>query len=338
MDSGTDKSGCRKPASILVIGLVLACVIVLGLGLCVLTTLPKMAFLGSGEEAAPMEPAPSSIPLTSGSTPTMPSEAEETASAPEEAVESSEDTAITADTQVGEFNLSYPIWMRPGTSDSVLFTVIIPAEYAALQVEEFSRTDIAPQSVPAIGAIGSDNGTIYIDGRIRVELDSLTFQVQPEYPALQSVDLTPNTPTYWAWSLLAPVEEGFHRINVKVYLDETSDNPSWFGTYQIEILLPTPTPVPTPRPTIPPTPTQTVSQRVGDQVIDNFGDILAALIPTLIAIAAALGGFVIKPFRRRGRISELKSSMYTAETEQEIASLTSEIQHLKAIRWWQFWK
>ena len=338
MDSGTGKSGCRKPASIAVIGLVLACVVVIGLGLCFFTILPQMAFLGSGEEAAPQEPAPSSIPLTSANTPTMPSKTEEPASAMDEVVESSEDTTITADTQVGEFSLSYPIWMRPDTSDAVLFTIIIPVEFAALEVEEFSRTDIAPQSVPAIGALGSDQGTIFIDGRIRVELDSLTFQVKPEYPEVQSVDLTPNTPTYWAWSLLAPVEEGFHRINVKVFLDEESDNPSWFGTYQVEVLLPTPTPAPTPSATIPPTPTQSVSQRIGDQLIDNFGEILVALIPTILAIAAALGGFVVKPFRRRARISALESSLDTAETEQEIASITSEIQQLKAIRWWQFWK
>ncbi len=338
MDSGTEKSGRRKPALILALGLVAACVVVLGVMLCAIVTLPQFLILGgSSEEAAPPEPAPSSIPLTSGNTPTLPGEPEEPASAPEEVVESSEDTAVTTDTQVGEFNLSYPIWMRPGTSDSVLFTIVIPAEFAAMAVEEFSRNDIEPQSVPAIGALGSDEGTIFIDGRIRVELDSLTFQVQPEYPAVQNVDLSPNTPTYWAWSLLAPVEEGFHRINVGVYLDEESDAPSWFGTYQVEVLLPTPTPAPTV--VIPtPTPTQPVSQRIGDQLINNFGDILVALIPTLIAIGAALGGFVVKPFRRREAIRRLEILREAEESEAEITRLDDEIYELRAIRWWEFWK
>ncbi len=313
-------------------------------------------------------PPPTGTPTLDPRTPTalaLLTQASETQIVAVDSVETSEDTQITEETRLGEFGLTYPPWMRPSTSDSVILTIIIPEELLSISLESVSRKDISPQSAPAIGSLEQDRGNFLIDQLIRVEMDSSTIQIKDEYPQVQSIRFVPNSPTYWVWSIIAPQVEGSHRLNLKVFLDEESDSPSWFRTYQIEVLQPTPTPIlistpiltntltslptytltptvtPTPTDTLVPTPTSTptptpsVWQQINDQRINILITLISAAI---LGLVTAIGGLVRSNLRRRDKIRILERKAHASRSENERTKLNDEIQQLREIRWWQFWR
>jgi hypothetical protein len=149
-----------------------------------------------------------------------------------------------------------------------------------------------------------------IDERMKVEIAAPAFEVVRLYPQIQTVETEElETPTRWAWSLIAPETEGVHIINFKVYVDEGSETPSWLGAYQIEVKQPIPTSSEPPIPS---------SEMIDSQESGWSGiiDTLKFLLDLLAVTSTIVGGVfaIVRPYiKKRVDLAEILSQTETLE-------------------------
>ncbi len=258
--------------------------------------------------------------------------------------EESEIATVITNTRLGEVKLSYPLRVSPQSSNIVSLSIYRPARLASSNPADFLIVEIdedAINSIPPIhGDLFSDKVTILVDERMKAELSAQAFEIDPQFPAIQSVDLESiGKATNWAWAIIAPVSEGVHVLNFRVFVDEESDTPSWFGAYQIEVLAPTPIPSDTPKPTLTntPSPTLTTLRKVEENLINESTKLLLEFITLLGSISAGIFGIIRAHLKRQDEIAELEKKLGSASMEEKPA-LIDKIAKLESIKWWQFWK
>jgi hypothetical protein len=211
-----------------------------------------------------------------------------------------------------------------------------PADFLIVEIDEHAVNTIPPIH----GDLFSDKITILVDEMMKAKLSAQAFEINPHFPAIQTVDLeTIGKATNWAWSIIAPDSEGVHVLNFSVYVDEDHDTPSWFGAYQIEVLAPTPIPSDTPKPTLTntPSPTLTTLQKIEENLINESSKLLLELITLIGSISAGIFGIIRTHLKRQDEIKELKTKIKSAK-EEEKQELNGKITKLESIKWWQFWK
>ncbi|MGC9467636.1 MAG: hypothetical protein ACP5HS_03525 [Anaerolineae bacterium] len=200
-------------------------------------------------------------------------------------------------TTLGQMDLEYPLSMEPGTTDTVILEVYVPPLLASADPSRVARV-VTPQSTErASDAFETYVATIYISAAMRAELASSAFEVAEQQPAQQLVEVNAvEQPTYWMWILKAPPEAGKHVFVLKLYLD-TQSNPSWTGSFEVQVSGPpaTSTPTPTATPTLAPTPVPTTTptpvppfQAAIRDVYDNAAVVLGGILALAGAIVAAL--------------------------------------------------
>jgi hypothetical protein len=270
-----------------------------------------------------------------------------------ETLEVTGDSQVSEADRLGELDVNYPVRMSPGSSDIVRLSIQIPERLVSLAPMSVERVVLSPGSQPAIGEVSSDQATIIIGRVMRVEVSSPTFVVASEYPAVQAVDVeTIGSPTFWAWTVVAPDRVGNHILTVRVFLGEETAQPSWMRAYQVEVLEFSPTPAvpssaatlpasgssPTLMPTAAPTPTPALSERIKEGVLANVVEILISIVSLLISGMAWLLGVGYRAQKKRTeKIASLQKELAKAAAEEREA-LAKEIAQLEAVRWWQFCK
>ena len=256
---------------------------------------------------------------------------------------------------LGEILVSYPLWLRPGNSDQVKILIQLPQEVQDALVASATRVDIPATATPIVGKSEVQRSNIVIDNRIRVELASITLDVQPRTELIQDVNIQDvGQPSEWIFSIKAPADMGYHLLDVSVFLDENSDSPSWIGSYQIEVLEPTSTPQPTSAPTftatlpasptpIPtPTPTPSFCESIIIQIRDEPMDGISWLLGGLGMIALGFWKLVLPNLQRKDSIkrleAELKILKRRGAPKDVRYDMEEKIVRLRSIRWWEFWR
>jgi len=150
--------------------------------------------------------------------------------------ETTENTELSEAGALGEIEVEYPIRMTPGSSNSIFARIQIPFQLASVIPIEVDRVNIPPNAPPIVGEISSFQATILITETMRVELSSPIFTVESLYPPIQAVETNRiNTPTTWAWTIVAPGAAGKQVLTVRVYLGN-NDAPSWIRSLEIEVV------------------------------------------------------------------------------------------------------
>lgn len=281
-------------------------------------------------------PVPSSTPPGTATAVFSPTPAGET-------LEMMGDSHVSEADRLGELDVNYPVRMSPGSSDIVRLSIQIPERLVSLAPMSVERVVLSPGSQPAIGEVSSDQATIIIGRVMRVEVSSPTFAVVAEYPAVQAVDVeTIGSPTFWAWTVVAPDRVGSHILTVRVYQGEETAQPSWVRAYQVEVLefsaatQPAPGSGPTLMPTAAPTPA--LGERIKEGILANVVEILISIVSLLISGIAWLVGVGYRAQKKRTeKIASLEKEMAEAAAEEREA-LAKEIAQLEAVKWWQFCK
>ncbi|MBN1135913.1 MAG: hypothetical protein JXM73_04975 [Anaerolineae bacterium] len=188
---------------------------------------PSTATPSDRATAAPPPTATASGPLGPGTTVVL---------------ETNEGVAPTSRTALGELSIEYPLRMNAGTSNFVVLQVYIPAMLASLSPLEVERVEI-PEDAPAVaGTLNTYQATIMVGEMMRIELHSLTFDVEELYPAAQRVDLDEvNKATIWSWEIKAPGSAGAHVVTVRAYVGDEA-RPVWVRSLEIEVVGAAPTP------------------------------------------------------------------------------------------------
>ena len=282
------------------------------------------------EEAA--EPEESFLPE-----PTQPPEPTATEISPEPG-EVIDKSVVVSNSRLGEINLSYPVRVRPNTSNIVSLSISRPAMLASADPTSFHIVEMDQHAInttsPDNGELHADRSTILVDDLMKVELSAQAFEVNPHFPAIQAIDLeTPDIATNWAWTIIAPQAEGVHVISISVFLDETSVSPSWFGAYQIEVLAPISNP-----PVESGSSTESTT-RGGIEELRIFSSV-NQLLDFLTVISTILTGlFAIKRRHVKRRLALAEIIQDTEPTnENEEMELSDRISEYESIKWWQFWK
>lgn len=256
---------------------------------------------------------------------------------------------------LGEILVSYPLWMRPGNSDQVKILIQLPQEVQDALVSSANRVDIPATATPIVGKSSIHRSSIIIDDRMRVELASITLDVQPRTASIQEINIREvGQASEWIFSIKAPADLGYHLLDVSVFLDENSDSPSWIGSYQIEVLEPTSTPQPTSAPTftatlpasptpIPtPTPTPSFCESILIQIRDEPMDGISWLLGGLGVIALGFWKLVLPNLQRKDSINrledELKILKRKGAPKDARYGIEVKIARLRSIRWWEFWR
>lgn len=271
---------------------------------------------------------------------------------------------------LGEIRIKYPAWLRPGTGDMVNISIQIPRDMQDFSIDWALRIDLPATATPQIGSLENQHATILVDSRMRVELESSTLDIQPRTPAIQDIDtFGVENPSMWIFAITAPEALGKHRVDLSVFLDEESDQPSWFGSYQVEVVEPTNTPLPTatpsPRPTRTPspiptdtptftptiTPTLTFLQSTQNAVMEEPLQVIFYILGALAATATALWAAFWKVFpainNRTDRILKLYMALKDLpegtrkdekkKIEEKKKEIQAQINELKSVPWWKFW-
>ena len=201
--------------------------------------------------------------------------------------------ATTSDSEtLGELDVEYPMRVSPGSSDTVILSIYVPASLASLKPMSVERVQL-PDDVPAIiGDLNSYRTTILVAETMRAELSSPGFEVESLHPAQQQVNIHEvNQPTSWAWTIRAPSSLGRQVFTLRIYLNQEI-SPAWVGSFHVEVVESSPTRAPThtiaPTSTLAPTPLTPLSRAV-NELIDNSATVLGAV---LSFIAAMFGIYV----------------------------------------------
>jgi hypothetical protein len=276
-------------------------------------------------------------------------------------LETTEDALLSHTSKLGKLDVEYPAMMSPASSDTVIASIYIPPFLASVDRISIERI-VLPYDLPrTIGGLGLHSATLLLVERMRVELSSLSFSVKDESPPVQEISINKfNVPTYWAWTIQAPNAPGFHIFTISVFMGDDVE-PSWIGSFRVEVAeptatavptntptdtptvtatsTPTPTPTytpsPTPTPTVTPTPTPLpIVRQVRDQLVNNSATICVAFIP-LVGVIAGL--YVSnQSSKRESKVKELEATI--AKSKEERERLNREITRLRSIRWWQIWR
>lgn len=245
---------------------------------------------------------------------------------------------------LGELSINYPLWLRPGTGELVKIAIQIPSGISNISIVNGHRIDLPATVTPYIGELSIHKATIVLDNRMRIELASSTIEIQLRTPAIQDVEIDKkNVSTLWIWGITAPKEYGNHRLDVSVFLDEDSQQPSWFQSYQVEVVEPTNTPTPSHTPTLTPsrtpsptttltfTPTPSYYQSMVDNARNDPWKALSVFlgIPAVIALILASIWKILLPYLRwRQKIKNLEFDKKNA-TGNKKKAIEKELSDLK---------
>lgn len=176
---------------------------------------------------------------------------------------------------LGNIEVEYPIQLSPLTSETVFVYISIPSQLVNADIESLTRVPVSLAKLSPIEAIGKFKTNILLAERMRVELFSPSFQVESQYPTEQLVNLNKiESRTQWAWTIKAPQDTGKQVVIIRVYLLD-DQAPSWVGSFDINVITPTPTPHPTNTPVPPLT-------RIGNQLVDNSAIVLGAILTFIL--------------------------------------------------------
>ena len=174
---------------------------------------------------------------------------------------------------VADATVTYPIWLSPGTDESILFKVNVSEEVGSV-LDRYERVDVSPFEEPVVGKLAEHTSQIAIGNLVNVQINAPAFQVYSSAPDIQTVE-DPGKELLWVWSIVAPENPGSYRVNISVFLDKQSTELSWLGSFQIivqqpptETAEPSATPTTAPTPTETPLPTATLS--TGAQFIEDI--------------------------------------------------------------------
>jgi hypothetical protein len=209
--------------------------------------------------------------------------------------------------RVGQLEFEYPANILVNSSETVLLRVSLPYELASQDVTEFQRIPLPIDNPETLGFSSYITRTMLYDA-MRAKLTSPGLRVESiQGDILQRVHLDEQgVPTNWEWVIQAPNYAGKQVMVLSVYLG-ASVQPSWVGSFDINVVMPTDTPAPTETntlvppiptftlsPTITPSPTLTptsipVVKKVVKQIVDTIDAKVCIGIPA--ALAALFGVF-----------------------------------------------
>ena len=273
--------------------------------------------------------------------------------------------------RVGSLEFEYTPFMQTATSETFYLEIYIPQQYASADPFFFERIFLPSTPFNKPNNLFSFTTNVLVYPIISAQLESTDFRILPlDSQSTKIFDVTnPSSSVNWRWVVQAPNTLGKHALVLSVFIDKIPD-PSWTGSFAIEVYSPTPTPAPTstwtPLPTytsIPtatitmppistPTPTRTVLEEVGNNLKSNSTTVLLWLLGIIGTLLAGLYGLLTKRIRRVEKIKNLEKKLDMINRRREELSLVDEIQEqaelarqledeisqLKSIAWWQFWK
>jgi hypothetical protein len=249
----------------------------------------------------------------------------------------------------GQIEAEYPMSLSPGSSDTFLLTILVPQLLASARPVAVSQVTI-PDDVPRVIRKSQSFATyVYITETMRAELSSPAFEIDAHYKASQNIDVrNPGSPTYWTWTIKPRENKVETQVLTLLIYPDNSNIPWWSGHFEIDILRPSPTPEPpipaptsTPKPTSIPTPTPTATpmpplKRAGEAILDDFPAVLSAMLVFIVGMM----GLWLKYGKTQQRIEDLedKVSHLSKARDEKRENLEEEIEYLKSIKWWQFWR
>ncbi|MBN1657495.1 MAG: hypothetical protein JXA93_03790 [Anaerolineae bacterium] len=236
---------------------------------------------------------------------------------PRVVVEAIEDTDVTDQSVLGQVEVDYPIYMSPGSSNTLILKIYILRQLASLDWVSVSRVTIPADVPPIVGKHGTFGATILVSDTVRVELSSPTFRViPPEYPSRRHIDLDDyEVENVWAWSIVAPDTPGLHVLTAHIYLGEQA-TPSWFGSFEVDVreMTPVPETVQQPAPTLAPTPAPALSR-----LVTGVADHAAVLVIVLLIVA--VGGAAVYLAWRHRQSGERWQQIPAGEEAHDVAAI-----------------
>lgn len=171
--------------------------------------------------------------------------------------------------KTGNIRYQYPSHMEPETSGLFSVSILIPIDKLNVVSIPMITT---PSNTPK--PLGSDyttwEGELTVAPTVRVELTSLDFKVQAEFPEfIKAIDMAGGYATSWSWSIKSSSHAGVQILYLKVYLGDAKES-IWDQSITIDVQLPTATPSQTPTITFTPSPTVTSSPTMAPSATPTF--------------------------------------------------------------------
>jgi hypothetical protein len=245
---------------------------------------------------------------------------------------------ILSDKFLGEVELSYPVRVHPQSSNIIRLSISRPdflasSVPASFQIVEIDRDEIN-KDLSLYGDLHTDRSTILIDDKMKVEISAQTFGIEPHFPSIQNINLKdPDAVTNWAWTITAPQAQGVHILNFKVFVDEESQSPSWFGAYQLEVSAPASSPQNT---SISSSESTTQASFLDTSAFNSINQLID-LLTIFSTIAAGVIAIKRRHVKRRVALMEI-IQQHGPANEIDETELNDRISKLESIKWWQFWK
>jgi len=248
--------------------------------------------------------------------------------------------------RVGSLEFEYSPVMQTNSSETFFLSVFIPDAFFDANPFEFTRVT----STPTIdfSNIFSYTTNILVYPIISARLDSTDFEILSvdSKPTRMLKVNDPYATVNWTWIAQAPPEPGQHVIILSIRLDQISD-PSWSGSFTIQVIPPTETPIPTSTWTKPPTKTFTPSatitpsqtststptltatptniptatltflQDVGKNMQENSTTLILSLMAGLGTIGTGLYTIVSQRMKRREKIEELEKKLVKSKQRRQ---------------------
>lgn len=242
---------------------------------------------------------------------------------------------------IADASVTYPIWLSPGTDESILFKLDVSEEVGS-EIDRYERVDVSPFEEPTVGKLAEHTSQIAIGDLVNVRLNAPAFRVFSSTPDIQTME-GPGKELLWVWSIVAPENPGSYRVNISVFLDKQSTELSWQGSFQIIVQPPpTKTAEPSATPTITPTPTATAlptaTLTTREQLVSYIKEDTGIKIELLLAIVTGLLGVFISLVRynlqRREKIKAIRTELNRTDNPE----LAMRLQRLQSYKWWQVWK
>jgi hypothetical protein len=242
---------------------------------------------------------------------------------------------------VADATVTYPIWLSPGTDESILFKVAVSEEVGSA-IDRYERVDVSPFEEPTAGKLAEHTSQIAIGDLVNVQINAPAFQVYASAPDIQAVE-GPGKELLWVWSVVAPENPGNYRVNISVFLDAQMEELSWLGSFQIIVQQPpTETAEPTATPTITPTPTETplptATLPTGAKFIEDIKENTEVKIEILLAIFTGLAGISLPLVRFNIQRAEKIKAMRAELAVTDSPETAFRLQRLESYKWWQVWK
>ena len=196
--------------------------------------------------------------------------------------------------RVGQLTVEYPLNITVNTSETVAIEIFIPDDTEDLPISNFSRISL-PLNDPQEIFLFSYSDYIPVYETMRATIKSTSFKIEPlqvDEPQPVNID-TANESTRWEWIIQGPDYPGEQVIAVSTYLGNDTQ-PSWVGSFKINVITPTETPIPTftntPKPatpTITPSPSSTPTP-IPDIVIIKTKIVESVSLEVCLGIPAVL--------------------------------------------------